>query len=150
MTQRLWERLLGPRRAMARSRDALERALIADFVGDIPTYFRQAGIPISPFTAIRVHDVLASLLSVYRIESASDGDAPAIDEQAAKARERLRRAMKELEELCAKAGSPIQTGLPDSVKPLLHKAQGVLEAALAFSPEPLSSTQQPNSGDSHS
>ena len=48
-------------------------------------------------------------------------------EQSAKAHERLRKAMKELEDTCAKAGKPINEGLPDKVRDLMKKAELAIE-----------------------
>ena len=47
-----------------------------------------------------------------------------------KARERLRKAMKELEEGCAKAFKPLHQGIADRMKPVLKKAEGILEESL--------------------
>jgi hypothetical protein len=49
-----------------------------------------------------------------------------------KAQERLRKAVKELEEYYARTGSPIEIGLADLMKPVLKRAEGVLEDALEF------------------
>ncbi len=54
---------------------------------------------------------------------------PAV-EALAKTWERLRKAMKELEDTCKNAGTPVNKGLPDIVKPLLEKTEGILEEAL--------------------
>ena len=44
-----------------------------------------------------------------------------------KARERARKAIKELEEHCAKRETPINIGLADYMKPLIEKAGGILD-----------------------
>lgn len=44
-----------------------------------------------------------------------------------KARERTRKAIKELEEHCAKRGAPMNIGLADYMKPIIEKAGGILD-----------------------
>jgi hypothetical protein len=97
---------------------------------------------------LRLEDVLSSYLVVRRLQQAvwlteteehESGRAgvaaiAAAAESLAKARERLRKAMKELEDLCAKTGTPIDVGLADRVQPLLERTKGVLEDALQQGP----------------
>ena len=108
------------------------------------TLFEEAGVAPSPLIMLRVDDVLSSYLVARRLEEAlwqADAEETetgrgraasfaAAAEPLAKARERLRKAMKELEDLCTKAGTPIDAGLAAHVAPLLEKTRGVLEAAL--------------------
>lgn len=44
--------------------------------------------------------------------------------------EKWRKAMNELEDVCAKAGTPIDVGVADKMKPLLRETQGVMDKAL--------------------
>ncbi len=56
-----------------------------------------------------------------------------------KARERTRKAIKELEEHCTKRGAPMNIGLADYMKPLIEKAGGDLDALYTpqdFDPAP--------------
>ncbi len=50
-------------------------------------------------------------------------------EAVGKARERMRKAMKELEDFCDRAGKPIEEGLADTVKPIMKKTEGLAEKA---------------------
>lgn len=107
--------------------------------------FAACGVTTTPLVLLRLEDVLSSYLVVRRMqqavwaadteeqESARAGLAAltAGAEPLAKARERLRKAMNELETLCAKAGTPIDVGLADRVQPLLEQTKGVLDEALA-------------------
>lgn len=105
--------------------------------------FSRYGVVVSPLVALRVEDVIVSYLVVRRLETAftepttpEEAKAAAAGiEAAGKARERLRKAMKELEEACAKAGTPIDDGIAGQMKPLLLKTVGVLEDALRFEAE---------------
>ncbi len=92
--------------------------------------------------ALRLEELLVHALLARRAE-ADLFDAPAEAtatrradplERAGKARERLRRAMKELEEACAKQGTPIDQPLPERARPLLEQAAGIAEGALRPNP----------------
>ena len=100
---------------------------------------------VSPSVALRVEDVAASWIVAGRLEMAlprpTGGDAVepapppvALLNHIGKARERLRKAIKELEDHCPKAGTPIAMGLAEEVAPLLKRAEGVMEEALARGP----------------
>jgi hypothetical protein len=56
---------------------------------------------------------------------------PAV-EAMAKAWERLRRAVKELEDMCGQTVAPAPTDLGSEMKPLIEQTRGVLEDALEF------------------
>jgi hypothetical protein len=130
-----------------------DRALAARFVSEVEDVFERHGVELTPLLALRVQDVLVSYLVVRRLEETLRRDGivlgehphssdeeegkparvhPAL-EAAAKARERLRRAVHELEEACTRAGTPIDLGLADRMKPILKQARGVLDEALASS-----------------
>lgn len=105
------------------------------------------GVEKNLLTLLRVNDVLVMYLLARRAEEALCGAGPGVknDKPGAKrgpdasafdgcgrAYERLRKAMKELEEACARAGKPIDAGIADVMKPILKKAEGVLQDALEF------------------
>jgi hypothetical protein len=48
-------------------------------------------------------------------------------EAVGRARERMRKAMKELEESCAKMGKPVDVGIADVMKPIMMQGAGVME-----------------------
>ena len=134
--------LLPPHEAEAAGRwvDALEALLTG------------RGVPLTPLILLRLEDLVTAWLAARRIEAAlwesgvfthsppkrgQDADETALAvsglvEHAGKARERTRKAMKDLEEACEKLGTPIDQGLADEVKPLLEQTAGVLDDALAF------------------
>lgn len=110
------------------------------------TYERH-GVERTPLLILREEDVLMSFLTVRRMEEsiaaarnekaseetrAGQPTIAAQIEAAGKARERMRKAVKELEESCARAGTPIAVGIADTVRPLLKRSQGVIEDAVAF------------------
>ena len=47
----------------------------------------------------------------------------------------MRKAMKDLEDCCAKAGTPITPGIAESFKPMLKRAAGVMDDALRYEAE---------------
>ena len=125
-----------------------ESALTGVLAKSMADDFARHGVADSPLLAMRAEDVIVSYLHVRRVEaplkqpeSDQSGNPPdaktivALIETAGKARERLRKAMKELEDACAKAGTPIDGGIADQMKPLLKQAEGVLEDALRFEKE---------------
>jgi hypothetical protein len=129
MVKRLGVEALTPDQAAAAQRCARE---MADMLAE-------HGVSLSPLVVLRAHDVLASFVDVLRLEQAAScapaaelKEASAGAEATGKARERMRKAIKELEEACRKAGRPIDEGLADAMKPLVLRAEGVLEDALAF------------------
>ena len=105
--------------------------------------FKAAGAAETPLLALRCDDIIVSFLLVRRLEEqlgavgvpADAGGKTtltlgAVVEAIGKARERMRKAMKDLEESCAKLGTPIDQGIAEVMQPILAKAQGVAEAAL--------------------
>lgn len=145
-----WGQLLGP---------GEEDGVLRLFGRELEGMLRKHGVEPTPLLAIRVEDVVASWLTARRLEDAlcEDG-ASGLDEArtargaaaapgglvraphplleaAGKARERLRKALKELEDACTagrgdeKLGA---AGLAEEVRPLLRLGDGVLDDALAF------------------
>ncbi|NIA13263.1 MAG: hypothetical protein GWP08_04225 [Nitrospiraceae bacterium] len=110
--------------------------------------FCRRGVEQTPIVLLRGDDVVASFLVVRRLERRlvrNDGDCDALEEKKparnmelqlvealGRARERLRKAMKELEDSCGKAGTPNEVCIQDQMKPILKKAEGILEDALEF------------------
>lgn len=136
----LWRLLLVDRLGVDRLSDQ-EEDLAARFVTEMETALQAHGVYATPFVVLRVHDVLASMLVALRLERESIAleagpDAmrqrTTVIELAGKARERLRKAMKELEDTCAKMGTPIDQGLDEVMNPIIEAGEGILEDALAF------------------
>ena len=111
--------------------------------------FRGEQVPETPMLALRVQDVTVSFIRVQRAETRlaeieareqermmlSEGKAKtdsglgAAMETAGKARERLRKALKELEDCRGQGGKDAGKGLADAVLPLMKAGKGVFEAA---------------------
>ncbi|HNR33626.1 MAG TPA: hypothetical protein PKO36_00505 [Candidatus Hydrogenedentes bacterium] len=120
------------------------------FIEGMQALFGRQGVVETPLLLLRVEDIFVNYALAIRAEQALDdalaaqaaagaGEpskpiAPGFEESIGKARERLRKSMKELEESCAKAGTPIDIGLADVMKPILRKAEGVLDSALRAKP----------------
>ncbi len=116
------------------------RLLLAEFEG----MFEQFGVPDTPCRNLRMLDVVIAYVHARRLDALlADAQANAESEAkgppqlslfdaAGKAHERMRKAMKELEDYCNKAGTPVDVGLADIMKPIIEKAEGVLEDALEF------------------
>jgi hypothetical protein len=129
-----------------------EADAVARWVDALEALLTERGVPLTPLILLRLEDVMTSWLAARRIESilwesgvfaeappkrGQEADAAALAvsslvDHAGKARERTRKAMKDLEEACEKLGAPIDQGLADAVKPLLEQSAGVLDDALAF------------------
>lgn len=116
---------------------AEERKLAKRLVDRIRVLFKARGVADTPLVALRVDDLCVSFLLTKRAEQelafpaeaedAKKGAAAAAVEAVGRARERLRKSMKELEEACAKMGAPVDIGVADLVKPLMKRGQEVLE-----------------------
>lgn len=125
---------------------------VARWVDALEALLAERGVPLTPLILLRLEDLVGAWLAARRIEShlwasgVFTAEAPKRGQEAAdagvavsslvdhagKARERTRKAMKDLEEACEKLGTPIDQGLADAVKPLLEQSHGVLDDALAF------------------
>jgi len=128
--------------------EASDRACAEQWVRDFAELFAAHGVIVTRPLAWRVEDVLACYEVVRRIEGqmwragvyaapeeaphAAPGPLAPCVEAAGKARERWRKAMKELEEYCAKVGTPIDVSLGEKVKGLMKKGAGVAEDAYEF------------------
>jgi len=121
---------------------ANEPSLSEPFIEGMKQHLARYGVALTPLLVLRVREVLVCLLVVLHLEKGllcgqeeevgSRTVAGADLETLGKAQERLRKAMNDLEESCAKAGTPIDKGLADVMKPILQRAKGILEDALAF------------------
>ena len=119
------------------------------FVRGMKRLFKRHGVKETPLLALRVDDVIVSYLLVCRIEAGlehrtagePEGSAKgtgrasnslvSLVDAAGKARERMRKAMKELEDLCGSGETANGgLGLADLLKPLMTKTDGVIELAL--------------------
>lgn len=122
-----------------------ERSLAKDLLWRLRKLFKERGVAETPLMVLRVDDLCVSLLLAKRAEEAlapnaglgteqtkgsgERGSLTAAVESAGRTRERLRKAMKELEEACAKMGTPVDVGLADRMRPLLKRTAGILEEA---------------------
>jgi hypothetical protein len=114
-----------------------EKKLAKWFVNHLARLFRERGVPQNPLLVVRLNDALVSYLLARRAESllgfgqAEDGTAipppPAAYDLVGKAHERLRRATRELEDFCARAGKPIDTGIADRLQPLMQHTRTITE-----------------------
>jgi len=100
----------------------------------------QYGADPTPWMLLRAGDIVMSHIDVRRlelhlVESLESGatPAPAAFDAVGKARERLRKAVKDFEDARARAGTRVDVGLADRVLPMLDRAAGVLDGALAHS-----------------
>lgn len=120
-----------------------EQAMALRLAMQMRDHLDRRGVADSPLVALRLEDVIAARIHVHRVEvgmgsleiSEDTKAVVVLIEAAGKARERMRKAMKEFEDACAKAGTPIDRGLADQLKPLLQKTAGVIEDALRFEQE---------------
>ena len=117
-----------------------ERTLTKEFVSGLAAHYGIDPADTDPLLALRVDDVAVHYLLVLRLEQAlsrakaigeEDGDDPkketALVESVLRTRERLRKTMKELDEVLARVGSGAGQGLADIMKPIMKQAEGVLD-----------------------
>ena len=109
-----------------------ERELNRQLVFGVEKLLRERGVVENPLLVLRVDDIAVSWLLTRRMEAGlgpgEDGETPRTSatqsDAIGKSRERLRKAIKELEEYCERAGTPIDTGLADLMKPVIQQVQG--------------------------
>lgn len=109
-----------------------ELELTRQFVRGIGTLLGDRGVVENPLLVLRVNDIVVTWLLARRLEESlgpgDDGEtartSAAQADAIGKSRERLRKAIKELEEYCERAGTPIDTGLADLMKPVIQQVQG--------------------------
>lgn len=112
--------------------DGNELALNRALVGGLTEQLAARGVAENPLLVLRVEDIALSWLLARRMEAnlgpEENGQRPRTSAAQAdaigKSRERLRKAIKELEEYCERAGTPIDTGLADRMKPVIQQVQG--------------------------
>lgn len=138
-----------------------DKAVVEALCREMTSLLEDRGVEMTPLAALRVEDVLVGHLTVRALaavlrrdgvtlelpvrtrekDPADSGSAPPpakslvvhpAVEALGKAQERLRKAMNELEETCARAGAPMAKGLGSRMKPILKQAEGVLEDALEY------------------
>ena len=109
-----------------------ELALNRQLVDGVKELLKNRGVAENPLLVLRVDDIAVSWLLTRRMEASlgpgEDGQTPRTSAAQAdaigKGRERLRKSIKELEEYCERAGTPIDTGLADLMKPVIQRVQG--------------------------
>lgn len=112
--------------------DPTEFDLNRKLVGGIAKLLKERGVKENPLLALRVNELTVTWLVSRRVEAALAPEedtaaprmSPAQAEAIGKARERLRKAVRELEEYCERAGTPIDRGLADLMKPVIQQIQG--------------------------
>lgn len=110
-----------------------ETVLNRKFVRGLRRLLRAWGVAENPLLVLRVNDVAVSWLVARRLEAGlapADADlecarvTPVQADAIGKSRERLRKAVKELEDYCARAGTPVDSGLADHLQSVVRKVQG--------------------------
>jgi len=85
---------------------------------------------------LRADDVVVNYVIVRRLEMELNARTGKLElgmiEAVGKARDRLRKAIKEFEDMVSAAGPPPALSFADLMKPILERADGVLEEAMAF------------------
>lgn len=117
-----------------------ERLFFRKFVKSLRALLGSRGVPESTLLSLRVADVAVHLLLVKRLETAltpemdagaaTPGITGALAEQVSKGRERLRKAVRELEDTCTRLGKPLDTGLADEMLPVVRKTGDMLQQAV--------------------
>lgn len=121
-----------------------EESVFAAFVEEIHAYLDERGVTRTPFLRLRVEWLATLVVLMKRCEDGLAEAAlqkPATTESAKtfsilldtliKIWERIQKVMNEIEDHCAKAGTPIDTGLADKMKPLLQRTEGIVESLLS-------------------
>ncbi len=131
--------------SLAEGMTAAEREFARGFMRDLSATVPETHTAL-PLLLIHAEDVVVSYCIVNRLERAlllegplpdrtpDAPKAPAVHpalEAASKARERLRKAMKELEDALGQSeGGTAARGIADAVRPLLRQAEGLLDESL--------------------
>lgn len=121
-----------------------EKKEYGEHVHKIQCMFRKRGVGKTPLLDMRIGDVVALELLVRYLEKALGPASEACEDREkqvrtqllfvdaiGKASEKRRKAMSELELYLGKTSAPSEIGLPDLMKPIMKKAEGVFEEALA-------------------
>ncbi len=125
--------------------------LVDAFITQMRRHIDDSGVAVSPFLLIRLEEILVLWLINRRMldelcartvfdqpeDTSQPDDTPQkprksspLVETACKTQERMRKAMKELEELLAKAGIANDNGMPDALMKLIDDAKDAFEDAL--------------------
>lgn len=113
------------------------------FLAEMDSVLASRGVTESALLALRLEEVLSATMTVRALEEAVHGKGVVLCEEGeerstlnpfleplCKAHERRRKALTELEETCGAAANPVPTNLADFMKPILKRAEGVLEESL--------------------
>jgi hypothetical protein len=114
-----------------------ERLAVKRFVAEVRRMFAARGVRESPLLTLRVADVGIHWLLAMRLERGlmpeEDGpDANAVElsgalaDQIGKARERMRKSIRELEDACTRLGTPIDVGIADRMLPMVRETKDLL------------------------
>jgi hypothetical protein len=112
-----------------------ECLLMKKFIAAIRRLLAAHGVSESPLLTLRTADVGISWLLVRRLEAGlkplEESAAPpelsgSLADHIGKGRERLRKAIRELEDACARMGRPIDIGLADEMLPMVRKTRDLL------------------------
>ena len=111
---------------------AEEAELNRQFMQGMEKVLKDRDVAENPLLVLRINDIVVSWLLARRMEESLGPDdqgqttrtSAAQADAIGKSRERLRKAIKELEEYCDRAGTPIDTGLADLMKPVIQQIQG--------------------------
>ncbi len=118
-----------------------ERRIMGYFMVLMRRVFKARGIQDTPLIALRVIDVGIHCLLIRRLELAliptvkEDGEVTlditgAAADHIGKTRERLRKAIRELEDACARLGSPVDIGIADKLLPFVREARDLIQNGL--------------------
>ena len=134
-----------------------EKELVDQFVKEMLAFYRKNGACITPLLILRLDDIAQTYLLIQRLENtllsspssplgsmegegvltvSKSGSTPkkegdnVVLEMLGKVRERLRKAIKELEESSTKAFTTLPQGIADRMRPIIKKAEGILENSL--------------------
>lgn len=125
-------------KTLAKGRDWMtpnEKAIHRRVVYRIRRIMKKCGVEETMLLIFRIEDVAIAHLLVRRLEEKmnafpEENEKPmplsTLIDAINKARERLHKAMQHLEDYCQKAGSPIDGGLADTLKPIITKAERIL------------------------
>ncbi len=114
-----------------------ERVAMRRLITSVRRLFKARNVQESPLLTLRVVDVGVHYLLARRLERGltprvNDDGAAALDISGAladhigKTRERLRKAIRELEDACARLGAPVDVGVADAMAPVARETRDLL------------------------
>ncbi len=115
-----------------------ERRMMRRFMAAIRRLFKARGVQETPLLAIRVidvgiHSLLARRLELGLMPTVKENGEVALDVTGAmadhigKTRERLRKAVRELEDACTRLGAPVDVGIAEKLLPLVRQTRELLQ-----------------------